>query len=242
MSLIPPRVACLSQKGGGGKTTLATNLAVAAARAGVRTLLLDLDAQQSSARAWGTWRASRRPKPGLPLTITPVAWDDLEAALKGAAKAKHQLIILDTPGQKGAVSNYAASVSNIVLVTVQPSMLDLATITETLALNNVANRPAFVFFNRVPDRAALKEATDVVSGRGIRVAPVALSNLRAYQDAAGEGLGVLELELEPGATKAASAELAKARGEVEAALAWVRERLADYPKAKGQHVDQWGRP
>lgn len=244
MALIPPRVSCLSQKGGGGKTTTATNLATAAALDGVSTLLIDMDAQQSSVRAWGTWRARKAPKTSAPLDVQASAWDNLEDKLQSARAAGHKLIVLDTPGQKGNVSNFAASVSNIVLVLVQPSMLDLATVSETLGLNNVTNRPAFVLFNRVTDKATLKEAQEVIAGKigAKKVAPVFLSNLNAYRDAAGEGLGVLEYELDDGATKAAIADLEKARKEIAALYAWVKKELAKNPKVAAGHVDEWGGP
>ena len=51
-------VAILSQKGGTGKTTIATNLCVAAEREGHTTALIDLDPQASATR-WGDYRDSR---------------------------------------------------------------------------------------------------------------------------------------------------------------------------------------
>ncbi len=45
-------VAILSRKGGTGKTTIATNLAIAAEKAGHTTALIDLDPQASAAK-WG---------------------------------------------------------------------------------------------------------------------------------------------------------------------------------------------
>lgn len=240
-SLIPPRVACLSQKGGGGKTTMATNLAVAAAAAGVPVLLLDLDPQQSSVRAWANWRAQRKPRTKASLVAQAMSWDHLEPTLRASQKAKHKLIVLDTPGTKGNVMNYAAGVSNVVLVIVQPSMLDLATIAETLGLNNVMNRPAFVVFNRVSDKAALKDAQEVVAARGYQCAPVSLSNLAAYRDAAGEGLGVLEYKLPAGSSKALIADLAKAQREITELYAWVQDQIAAHPVVNGKNADRsWG--
>lgn len=50
------RIAVLQQKGGSGKTTLATNLAAAAHLDGLRTLLIDMD-RQGSALDWASARA-----------------------------------------------------------------------------------------------------------------------------------------------------------------------------------------
>ena len=48
-------ISVVSQKGGAGKTTIATNLAVLAERAGHPTVLLDLDPQATAAK-WGDKR------------------------------------------------------------------------------------------------------------------------------------------------------------------------------------------
>ena len=51
-------IAIISQKGGSGKTTIALHLAVASARAGRNTAVIDLDPQASAAN-WSDRRRSR---------------------------------------------------------------------------------------------------------------------------------------------------------------------------------------
>ena len=53
-------VALVSQKGGAGKTTLAAGLAVSGERAGLSTVLVDLDPQASAAK-WGDLRDAETP-------------------------------------------------------------------------------------------------------------------------------------------------------------------------------------
>ena len=53
-------IALISQKGGAGKTTLAIALAVAAERAGVTSVLVDLDPQASAAQ-WSDLREAETP-------------------------------------------------------------------------------------------------------------------------------------------------------------------------------------
>ena len=54
-------VAIISQKGGAGKTTLAVHLAAAAAKAGYRTAVIDLD-PQGTAASWSDRRAAQEPE------------------------------------------------------------------------------------------------------------------------------------------------------------------------------------
>src|SRR5215212_5857112 len=53
-------ISVVCQKGGAGKTTIATNLAVLAERAGYRTVLFDLDPQATAAK-WGDKRSGTPP-------------------------------------------------------------------------------------------------------------------------------------------------------------------------------------
>ena len=57
------RILCVAnQKGGVGKTTTATNLAVGLAKGGQRTLLVDLDPQCNATSGLGATPSCRRPR------------------------------------------------------------------------------------------------------------------------------------------------------------------------------------
>jgi chromosome partitioning protein len=87
------RIIAIAQgKGGVGKTTLATSLAVAAEVQGERVLLLDLDPQGSSL----LWSQTRGPS--KPPTVIDVAPEKLGEVISAAATLNATLILIDTQG------------------------------------------------------------------------------------------------------------------------------------------------
>ena len=103
-------------KGGVGKSTIATNLAGYFARRGQRTMLGDLDRQQSS-RAWLRLRS----------TTLPVIenWDiDADHVARPPRGVSHAVI--DTPaGLHGHLLRDALKAADRVIVPLQPSLFDI---------------------------------------------------------------------------------------------------------------------
>jgi chromosome partitioning protein len=92
-------IALIAQKGGVGKTTLAVNLAVAA---GKRTILFDLD-QQESAVIWADRRKSEMPH------VEFLTERRLSEGLKAAERGKFDLAIIDTASSGAAGLHGGAS-------------------------------------------------------------------------------------------------------------------------------------
>ena len=88
---MPVVIAFVSQKGGVGKTTLARALAVAAARAGSKVKLADLDPLQRTLVLWDKTRRRNNVAPAIEVD----AVDDFRQTI---ATADHDtLLIFDTP-------------------------------------------------------------------------------------------------------------------------------------------------
>lgn len=121
-------ISCLNLKGGSGKTTLAVNLAAALSEK-VTVRILDLDPQRSATR-WARQSTAPEANGGICLRrdVIPVEGSG-PAAIKGAlAKAAREMVgvlLLDCPPELEDRSLVAALVSDLVLVTVTPSPLDI---------------------------------------------------------------------------------------------------------------------
>ena len=111
-----PVIVVANPKGGVGKSTVATNLAGALARAGHPVMLGDVDRQQS-ARQW----LGLRP-PALPaIQGWDIARDDVVRPPKGTTH-----VVLDTPaGLHGSKLDAVLKIADRVLVPLQPSLFDI---------------------------------------------------------------------------------------------------------------------
>jgi chromosome partitioning protein len=144
-------IALLNQKGGVGKTTLATHIAGELAMRGQQVILLDADPQGSSL----DW-TQRRSQQGLPRLFSAVglARETLhQEAPELARRADH--VVIDGPPRIAA---------DCVLIPVQPSPYDLWASAEMVALIREAQvfrpalRAAFVINRRVSTTVIGREA------------------------------------------------------------------------------------
>ena len=111
-----PVIVVANPKGGVGKSTVATNLAGALARAGHAVMLGDVDRQQS-ARQWLALRPATLPL----IRGWDVAHDDVVRPPKGTTH-----VVLDTPaGLHGRRLDDVMRIADRMIVPLQPSLFDI---------------------------------------------------------------------------------------------------------------------
>ncbi len=185
-------ISFVSQKGGTGKTSTAINLAVEALAYGLEVVIVDLDPQVSAC----DWKDIRGGRPPL-VVATPVP--HVDRTLAAARDNGADLVIIDTAGRTDTAAAAAARVADLIYVPLQPSLIDLKTLSATQDIVRAAHlgKPARIIaiLTRVKASGSRHEDTAKwLEGEGIEVCPVMLGERVIYQDAYASGLGVSEAE------------------------------------------------
>ena len=132
----------ISQKGGPGKTTIATNLSVEAERNGHTVALFDLDPQATAAK-WGDHRERDTP------AIMDIPASRLDHWLEIAAENGATLAIVDTAPSTNYEIPDIVKASSVVLIPCKPSMADVDAIKNTITVAEQEKKPAYVILNMV---------------------------------------------------------------------------------------------
>lgn len=204
-------IAILNEKGGTGKSTLATNLATALHRRGQRVVLVDAD-PQGTAR---DWRAASPDGADLPVVVAL----DRPQMLTSIAALVADVVIIDTPAKAEAMTAGVVRVANLALVVIQPSGADIwasaaavKLIKQKIDLGGQLDA-AFVL-NRVSSVSKLSKS--VAGGEwndyGLDQMDSMIGNRVAFAQAMTDGVSVYEL-----ADSAAKAEIDALINELEAA-------------------------
>lgn len=198
------------QKGGSGKTTMAVNLAVAFARAGRSVALMDTDPQGSAGR-WFMTRMEEVADPGLEFS-TASAWG-VTYEVRKLAEA-HDIVIIDTPPKADSDLRPALRASDLVLIPVATSHLDLWAVEVVLFLADREDKPAMMVMTRA--RPGTRLAADVAAKAAEMDAEIAASTLAnrvVYAETLGQGRAALEAPKGP-----AHAEVTGLMQEIESVL------------------------
>ena len=183
-------LAIISQKGGVGKTTLATALAVAAERGGRSTAVFDLD-PQASAAFWKDTRAAETP---AVIAVPPAR---LQHVLKAAAGSECALAIIDAPPFAKDIAFEAAQHADFILIPTRPAVLDVMAMTKTLELVRHYAKPSSVVLTFCPIQGReVADTEGAVKELGAILAPVRIHNRVAYSRAQQTGLSAQEFEPE----------------------------------------------
>lgn len=182
-------IALVSQKGGAGKTTIATNLAVLAERCGHAAVVFDLDPQASAA----TWRDARG---DTPPDVVAAQAPRLSRMLEAARKQGASLAIIDTAPNADTAALEASKAADLVLIPCRPSAFDLGAVGASVRLAaQVAGKPAWVVLNAAPPTSKIAdEAAATLAAAGVKVAPHRLVQRMDYVNPLAAGQAAVEWE------------------------------------------------
>jgi len=186
-------LALISQKGGPGKTTIAINLAVAAAKQGFTVVIVDLDPQANAAN----WKDRRTAEDPAVVSAPP---SRLRQTLQTAVQHGAEFIIIDSPGKADNTSIIAASVADLVYVPVEPHMFNLETLPGVRILLQATQDktpPAFVILNKLHPSATTQAQVlkrMIAETYPLPVCPHHLSYLDIYATTQDSGQSVLETD------------------------------------------------
>jgi len=184
-------ICILSRKGGTGKTTVSTSLAVAGHLRGYKVQLADVDPQHSS-----HYSLSAREEPGPRVEAT--SGGKLFAMKAQAALNNIDLFLIDTPAGLEASVYQSVQIADLCLVVTRPNYLDLAAALTTTNVLRQLSKPALILINQAPATREGREASATAKAReALRfvkypVADTALCSRFAYSQATSRGQSVEE--------------------------------------------------
>lgn len=194
-------VAVVGEKGGGGKTTFATNLAgIRVSRVGAgRVALLDTD-RQGSSRFWNEERVNHGN--GLAQVEVLGAYGEGYKRVMSDRKARFTDSVADIPPGDSEEQRTALYTADRLIIPIQPGAADIWTLSllDVRVAEAIEKRPeleAWIVLNRVSTHPGNRDRADALEAirqtcKAIRVAGAQVSDRVSLRRAFNEGLTVEE--------------------------------------------------
>ena len=185
-------ISVLNQKGGSGKTTIATHLARAIQLKGFSVLLVDSDPQGSS-RDWAAVNEEN------PVPVVGIDRPTIERDLKRIAEKDY--VIIDGAPQAADLAISAIKASDIIIIPVQPSPYDIwATsdlvdlVKQRIEMTDGKLKAVFVVSRTIKGTKIGKEISVALSDYGLPVLETSITQRVIYPTSASIGSSVLDEE------------------------------------------------
>ena len=187
-------IAVLNQKGGSGKTTIATHLARALQLDGASVLLVDSD-PQGSARDWAAVLDEN------PVTVVGIDRPTIDRDLK--AIGHKDFVVIDGAPQAADLAVSAIKAASFILIPVQPSPYDIwATadlvelVKQRIEVTDGKLQAAFVVSRAIKGTRIGAEITEALAGYGLPVLASRITQRVSYPGTAAAGTTILDAELD----------------------------------------------
>ena len=205
-------IAVLNQKGGSGKTTIATHLARALQLDGADVLLVDSD-PQGSARDWAAVREDQ------PVPVVGIDRPTIDRDLKSIAKK--DFVVIDGAPQAADLAVSAIKAATFILIPVQPSPYDIwATadlvelVKQRIEVTDGKLQAAFVVSRAIKNTKIGAEITGALDDYGLPILESRITQRVSYPTTAASGTTVLDTEPQGDAAR-----------EIRALVAEIRQKL-----------------
>lgn len=202
-------IAVVNGKGGVGKSTLASALAVRASKESKRVAMVDLDPQRSLVEWW-----QRRGR-----TDNPTIFENAASAVDAVEALQldgWDWVFLDGPPAFISVMEDMIQAADFALVPVKPSMIDLLATQDVVNLSKEAGRRFLVVFNDVgPRERVIDGARAVLANADIPIAGTQITHRVSH--ITGMTVGKSAAEVNGGRDTAAAQEIDNLWKEVKAA-------------------------
>ncbi len=184
-------IAVIALKGGSGKTTVATHIALAAHLRGLKTVVADTDPQRSASEVL------RAREVAGPTTVGAIG-SSLFAAQIAAVGSGMDTMVIDTAA--GAIEDVAQAVvvADYSLLVVRPTLMDIAAAVRTVDIIRRLRKPAMIVVNQAPtardgvEPPSVKRALRALEVMRLPVVPTLLRSRAIYQSALETGKSVEE--------------------------------------------------
>jgi chromosome partitioning protein len=183
-------ISLVNQKGGVGKTTIAINLASGLALRNSSILLVDSDPQGSVLQ----WHSIQK-QDFIAVEDLPQPSDS--ARFRNRA-SKYDYVIIDTPPAIREITIQVLYATDLVLIPIAPSALDLWSSKRVLDLfeysrtKHLRKNAKVLISRKIPGTRVGREAGEAVGVYGLDIVPVEISQRIAYVEAITAGLSVLQ--------------------------------------------------
>ena len=187
-----------AEKGGVGKSTLATNFAVHLAHQSVDVVLLDTDGQATASR-FVERRDEARIVPAIPCVQRT---GEVASTLRDLAR-RYQVVVVDAGGRDSREIRSAMVVANLLLVPTRASQADLETFPKMNELIGLARGlnpelKALAVLSIAPSNPVIREVEGarqlLAEFDQLELADTIIRDRKAYRDALLAGKGVTELD------------------------------------------------
>jgi len=183
-------ISLINQKGGVGKTTIAIHLASALSSKKHNVLMVDAD-PQGSVLQWQSTGANHE------FAVVQLAMPDLSSQIRNHRRSFDHVVI-DSPPALSHISREIAAASDLVIIPIAPSSLDIWSSRETIQLvrgvgrKNQGLTARLLVYRKIPGTRLGAEAREALKSYGLDIFKTEISQRIAYVEAIVSGVSVLE--------------------------------------------------